>query len=228
MNTSAPRKYSDTGYKPRSSFSERTRTTTALKIILPLLTVLLAVVIFLYSDLEPPSSPDIQYNLEGLEQREGAIHVLHPSSRGVDSEGRPYVIEAESAARATDDSDSIIFHNLEASLGDKTSENTADMALEAGKGLFDTENNHLELSSPVVARSAQGYKMETDAVFVDLAAGVLESSGVVSATGPLGTLSANTMTVRDRGAILSFRDNIRVTIIPNTSKQIFDKEEQRQ
>lgn len=110
--------------------------------------------------------------------------------RGQDNKGRPFTIDAASAVQAT--SKDPIVDILDMSAGIQLDRGPATMRAE--KARYDMEAEKVDVIGPILFTAADGYRLQTRDVAVDLNARTLRSRGPVDGRMPLGRFSADRMT----------------------------------
>ncbi len=157
-----------------------------LKVLLPsLIGVLLA-----YLALAPlQKGRDISFILDKnkVDVARERMRVESARYRGQDNEGRPFTIDASSAVQATSNDPIVEILGMSAEIGlDK-----GPATLRADKGRYDMEAQKVDVIGPILFTAADGYRLQTRDVAVDLNTRALESRGSVEGTMPLGRFSAN-------------------------------------
>ena len=109
--------------------------------------------------------------------------------RGQDNLGRPFSIDASSAVQATSQDPIVDILGMSAEIGLESGPAT----LRADKGRYDIDAQKMEVIGPVLFTAADGYRLHTSDVSVDLNTQALESRGAVQGQMPLGRFSANRM-----------------------------------
>ena len=107
--------------------------------------------------------------------------------RGQDNEGRPFTIDASSAVQATSQDAIVDILGMSAEIGLDNGPAT----LRAGKGRYDIEAQKVDVIGPILFTAADGYRLQTRDVAVDLNTQSLVSRGRVEGTMPLGRFSAD-------------------------------------
>ena len=107
--------------------------------------------------------------------------------RGQDNEGRPFTIDASSAVQATSEDPIVDILGMSAEIGLDNGPAT----LRAGKGRYDIEAQKVNVIGPILFTAADGYRLQTRDVAVDLNTQSLVSRGRVEGTMPLGRFSAD-------------------------------------
>ena len=107
--------------------------------------------------------------------------------RGQDNKGRPFTIDASSAVQARSQDKIVEILGMSAEIGLDNGPAT----LQARRGRYDIEAQKVDILGPIQVTGADGYRLLTRDVEVDLGAQALESRGAVEGTMPLGRFSAN-------------------------------------
>jgi lipopolysaccharide export system protein LptC len=107
--------------------------------------------------------------------------------RGQDNKGRPFTIDASSAVQANSQQKIVDILGMSAEIGLDSGPAT----LRAGRGRYDIEAQKVDILGPIQLAAADGYRLATRDVAVDLSSQQLESRGAVEGTMPLGRFSAN-------------------------------------
>jgi lipopolysaccharide export system protein LptC len=107
--------------------------------------------------------------------------------RGQDNQGRPFTIDASSAVQARSQDPIVEILGMSAEIGLDSGPAT----LRAERGRYDMEAQTVDILGPIELTAADGYRLETRDVAVDLNSQELESRGRVEGTMPLGRFSAN-------------------------------------
>ena len=107
--------------------------------------------------------------------------------RGQDNEGRPFTIDASSAVQATSQDPIVDILGMSAEIGLDNGPAT----LRAGKGRYNIEAQKVDVIGPILFTAADGYRLQTRDVGVDLNTQSLVSRGRVEGTMPLGRFSAD-------------------------------------
>jgi lipopolysaccharide export system protein LptC len=107
--------------------------------------------------------------------------------RGQDNKGRPFTIDASSAVQPNSKVKIVDILGMSAEIGLDNGPAT----LRARKGRYDMEAQTVDIIGPIQLSAADGYRLETRDVGIDLNAQQLESRGSVEGTMPLGRFSAD-------------------------------------
>lgn len=115
------------------------------------------------------------------------LRVDHAMYRGKDNKGRPFSLTAGSAVQASASVPIVTMDRLMARL--LLADGPAELSAPAGRYDFDAEN--ISVNGQVDFRAADGYRMLTEGVAIDLKAQQVVGSGGVSGAIPAGTFSAD-------------------------------------
>lgn len=128
--------------------------------------------------------------------------------RGQDDLGRPFVIAAETAVQATS-SEPIV--NIEGMMAEIRLED-GPATLRAEQGRYDLERETVDVIGPILFTAADGYRLRTRDVAVNLNDRTLSSDGGVQGWMPLGRFTAGRMRVdlADRRIVLSGRARLHI------------------
>ena len=109
--------------------------------------------------------------------------------RGQDDRGRPFTINAASAVQATSRDPIVDVTGMSAEIGLANGPAT----LNARQGRYNMETETVNVFGPIVFTAADGYRLRTRDVAVDLNSRTLQSRGRVEGVMPLGRFSASRM-----------------------------------
>lgn len=142
-------------------------------------------------------------------ERDGRVRLDSPRYVGEAGGAGAYSVEAE-AARVDPASPRKI--ELERMRADIPTATDGDIAVEAGRAVYDRDRAMLDLAGGIEVMTDAGFKLTTQAAEVALEAGKLRSLTPVKGEGPDGELEADRLAVEDEGAILRFTGNVRVRL----------------
>lgn len=154
-------------------------------------------------------------DVAGSAVTDGKLVMANPKLNGFTKDNLPYVMTAERAIQDLSNSAVVTLENIAAQVPFEA-ENFADISAE--NGLFDNENNTLDITSPVTIKTGDGMLAELQSAFVDMNSGEIVSSQPVRITMRGSTLEAETMTVEDRGSVILFENRVRMTLLPDNLK----------
>lgn len=154
-----------------------------------------------------------QKNLSSLSSKEktapGQIELIQAKYEGVDDQGRPYTVTADKAARVMNAPDAVVFENP---LADITLRDKTWVAVKAKSGYFDRTAETLSLKGEVSVFHDSGYELFLQELTINLKEKTAATSLPVRAQGPLGTIAAGSMTVKNQGDLIVFGGPVMLTV----------------
>lgn len=150
-------------------------------------------------------SGEQQQNISLLPKEEkttpGQIELVGAKYEGVDNQGRPYTVTADKATRAMDAPDSVLFENP---VADITLQDKTWVAVRGKSGVFDRTTETLDMKDDVTVFHDSGYEMRLQDLHIDLKQQTAVSGLPVQAQGPMGTITAQNMSVEAQGDLIVF------------------------
>lgn len=138
------------------------------------------------------------------------IEVERAMYRGQDSQGRPFVLTAGKAVQASAELPVVQMEDLVARM--ELSDGPAELQAQEGAYNFDTER--VAVQGPVNFKAADGYRMVTNNVDIDLKTRKAVGSGGVEGAVPTGSFSADRI-VADLGErTVALEGNARLRMTP--------------
>jgi lipopolysaccharide export system protein LptC len=179
----------------------------ALKLILPAaIGMLLA-----YLALAPlRKGPEISFILDKtkVDFAQERMRVQSARYRGQDNQGRPFTLDAASAVQATSQDPIVDVQSMSAAI----QLNSGPAIIRADKGRYDMEAQRVDVIGPILLTAADGYRLETSNVAVDLGDRRMWSRGRVEGTIPIGSFSADRMTADLPSREVTLTGRARLTI----------------
>lgn len=128
--------------------------------------------------------------------------------RGADGKGQPFTLNAGSAVQKSSNDPIVNLFDLVASI--KLPDGPAELT--AGRGRYDMDKENVAVDGPMLFTAADGYRLETSDVGVDLKSRQVTGTGLVNGKMPLGTFSANSMRadLSARTVVLDGRARLRI------------------
>ena len=130
--------------------------------------------------------------------------------RGKDSQGRAFRVLAGSAAQVSSDMPVVELDDLQAQLS--LADGPARIA--APNGSYNYRTEEIAVEGPVVFSAADGYRMETQNVRIDLDAQTAIGSDGVAGVVPTGSFSADSIRADLRGRNVVLEGNARLRMVP--------------
>ena len=138
------------------------------------------------------------------------LRMVTPRVAGLDSEGRPYFITADTAIQNLNVPEEITLQNLQADL--KFVQGTDWLSLSSSSGLLSTQSELLKLDKQVDIYSTWGYEMHALSAEIDFRNGIVTSTQPVQGHGPIGTLRADSMRADNNNQTLHFEGRVKMKI----------------
>jgi lipopolysaccharide export system protein LptC len=154
-------------------------------------------------------------------QRLGLVNndlaMVKPRLTGLDTEGNPYVVTAETAIQDPKNTHRARLINVDADLTEKKQGTW--LNLTAPGGLLDASAHTLVLHGPIAAFSDDGYEVHTMAANIDLAGGIVRGSRMIVGQGPTGTMRADRFWLNRDKKLVFLNGNVHMTILLNQMKK---------
>ena len=126
-----------------------------------------------------------------VETAKERLRVEKAQYRGIDDRGRPFVIDAETAVQPSSAEPLVHIDGMAARI--QLEEGPA--VLRAERGRYDMNAQTVDVLGPILFTAADGYRLETRDVAIDLNTRSLSGSNGVEGVMPLGRFSAQRMEV---------------------------------
>jgi lipopolysaccharide export system protein LptC len=128
--------------------------------------------------------------------------------RGQDNRGRPFTLDAASAVQATSQDPIVDVQSMSAAIRLDNGPAT----IRADKGRYDMEEQQVDVIGPILLTAADGYRLETRDVAVDLGEQRMTSRGRVEGRIPVGRFAADRMSadLPSRQVTLSGRASLHI------------------
>jgi lipopolysaccharide export system protein LptC len=182
-------------------------------VLLPGLAVLIAVVFTAYSYLLTPG--DISIDILGSSYSNGKLTMANPKLDGFTKENRPYSMRAARAIQDVTNTSVFQLDDIQAKLP-LSDGNWANVV--TAKGIYDKDKNTLNVPTEMTVTTTDGMVAKLNSAFVDIASGDLKTSDPVDITLQGSHITADSMTVGDRGKVLVFDEKVRLTMMPQKKK----------
>lgn len=185
-----------------------------LKLALPALALLMVGGFVAKSWIAAPDGISIDLSESGLQ--DGKLVMADPTLDGFTPDNRAYKMTAARAIQAVDNASRVDLEEIEARLPI----NEKDwLSVVASSGVFHRDENRLDLDSEVVLETDTGIKAVLGSAKVDIGAGTLETDEPVDITLEGGRIEADSLTVKDRGAVMVFENRVRMEIDPRSVRR---------
>lgn len=138
------------------------------------------------------------------------LKVADAMYRGEDNQGRPFTVTAGSAVQVSAREPIVSMKGLAARI--RMADGPAQLSAVAGDYDYDTET--VSVTGPVQFTAADGYRMTTSHVAIDLKARRVVGSGGVSGAVPAGTFSAERIVADLEARTIALEGNARLQMAP--------------
>jgi lipopolysaccharide export system protein LptC len=138
-----------------------------------------------------------------------ALSMVNARYFGTDKKGQPFSVTAKGVKERAGNDKQV---ELTGPQADITLTNGDWLSLDAAGGLYDRENETLELSGNVSVFQDKGIEMHTETVVVKLKDGTASSKTPVHSQGPFGELNAQGFELYDKGERVLFTGPAQLTL----------------
>lgn len=166
--------------------------------------------VMLLSPLAPRGEISFLLDRSKVAMTSDRIRVSDAMYRGEDSEGRPFTVTAGSAVQSRANEPLVRMERLVARI--LMADGPAELSAASGEYNFDTEK--VAVNGPVQFTAADGYRMATSNVEIDLKARRAVGSGGVSGAIPAGTFSAERIFADFGERVVTLDGNARLHMAP--------------
>lgn len=178
-----------------------------LKIALPAL-IGLVLAFLVFSPLEDKQEVSFLLKKEEVDRAGERMRVQSAQYRGQDNRGRPFVLNAERALQRSATQPIVEIGGMNAQMD---LENGL-ARIEAGRARYNIQEERVQVIGPILLSGADGYRMTTRDVQVDLRGRRLASQGSVEGQMPLGRFSGGRLeaNLADRTVVLTGRPRLHI------------------
>jgi lipopolysaccharide export system protein LptC len=142
------------------------------------------------------------------------LRVTEALYRGEDAKGQAFALRAGSAVQATSREPIVRLQDLSASLA--MDEGPA--VLRADRARYDMDKEQVAVVGPVTYQSADGYRLATRDVNIDLKSRTLASDGAVEGRMPLGTFSGGRISADLPARVVRLTGRARLHIVQGAAR----------
>ena len=180
----------------------------ALKVALPAVALLMTVAFVGKSWLAAPEGVSVDLGSMGIEG--GRLVMADPRLDGVTGEsGRAYRMTASRAIQDIGSAGRIDLEGIHARL---PFDEEGWITVTAPTGVFDRDTNRLDIDSEMTVVTDAGIRAVLKSAVVDIGAGNLDTADPVDITLDGARILADSMAVRDKGAVMIFENRVRMEI----------------
>jgi lipopolysaccharide export system protein LptC len=171
-----------------------------------LIAFILTTVIWIVSDNTGDNGSRIVFsNAPKMEVLENVM--TKPHYQGVDVNNQPFTVIADKAVQK--DKNIVDLENISA---DMMRADGKWLALKALSGQLDNQKKHMTLVGGVSLFYEGGIEFNTKQAYVDMAGGRAYGDSPVQGQGPMGTITANSFEVLERGKSIRFNGSVRMKL----------------
>jgi lipopolysaccharide export system protein LptC len=216
MNTSSVSEMPRAGAYSGRSHSEyrralaHSRRVRALKILLPLASVLVVVAFVAVSFVGTLVPEGVE--IESVAVRNNKLVMQNPVMSGQTSDARPYRLEALRAVQDLATPNVIVLEDIQADLPVSNGETAV---LEATSAIFDRTGETLVFTEPFKVTSDGGFSAEMQSADIDMATSEMTTSDPVTIRTGDASVVAKSMKMQDKGRLIILEDQVRMTINPS-------------
>lgn len=144
------------------------------------------------------------------------LQMVNPRFSGTNDKGRPFMLTADQARRASPGADSILLTNPK---GDIITDSGAWLALSAAHGTYAQKKKTLDLSGGVELFHDAGMHFTTATARIDLQAGTVEGNDPVTGSGPSIEVTGQGFKVLNGGQTVIFTGKSKALLFPRDKRQ---------
>ena len=204
-----------TGPSPKAHRAHR-RNVSLMRMLFPAAAVVLVSMVVIWSQWQSVESGfKIGFNLIYPEEAK-TLRMVNPRFSGTNDEGRPFMLTADDARRASPGADSILLTNPK---GDITTDSGAWLALSAAHGNYAQKKKTLDLSGGVDLFHDSGIHFTTATARIDLRAGTVEGYDPVTGSGPSIEVIGRGFKVLNGGRTVIFTGKSKALLFPRDKRE---------
>ncbi len=193
--------------------SSHDRVIAVLRLVLPAAIVILLVLLAL-APLTVGRDISFVLSKDRVDVARERMQVTAATYRGQDSKGQPFTLNAASAVQASSRDPVVRLKTLSAQIQLKD----GPARVEAGQGRYDMDKEKVAIVGPVKFQSADGYRLETRDVDVDLKSRTAVSNGPVTGRMNRGTFSADHLSADLNQRVIVLQGRARLHIVQGTAR----------
>ena len=198
--------------RPYKNHAIYTRFVQSMRIVLPLaaITVIMLLILWPQFDSQYISKNPIDIeNRPDLKKELKTNKLLAARYANVDSNGRPYSVNADEAAQKPNDPDTILLTSPNADL---MLDDVMALNVRSTSGIYHQIDQELALSGDVIFTRSDGTTLKTEEIQGNLKENIGFTKTPVLIEGPSGTLQAQSMHVQDNGMRILFKGPAKMQI----------------
>jgi lipopolysaccharide export system protein LptC len=152
---------------------------------------------------------------DGTAFSNGKLVMANPKLNGFTKQKLPYSLTASRATQDVGKQGIIDLEGINAKLP-VASDNV--VAVDAAHGIYDRDNNTMNLTSDVSVTTTDGLVAKFKSVFLDMGKGSMKTDNPVDVSRGGSRITADSMSVEDNGRLVVFENRVHVDIDPASLK----------
>jgi lipopolysaccharide export system protein LptC len=169
------------------------------------------------------------FTVQGFDLSSTKVTMEKPKLAGFKKDNRPYEVVAKSAIQDITKPTLVNLIDMDAHL---SMENGGSATLKAKQGIYDTQNETLEVRNDVTVKTTTGYDIHLESAKMKFKTGDINSDRPVTVRMQGGEINADSLEMVDNGKRVTFIGNVRSRLEPTSddagNKQAPIKEQLRQ
>lgn len=214
-------------FGPRSTLGRRrqapvrterySRFVTWMRRMLPVVAVALLLLIAVWPRLER-AVEHLKAHLPRIDfSQAGDLRMVNLRYTGYDKHGQPVTITAEAARQRPGGKDDVV--ELQSPKMDLTTQSGTWIAITAETGMYQPNEQQLDLFGKVEVFQDKGNTFRTDSAHVDIAQGTAMGNEAVEGNGPFGSIHAEGFRIEERGNVIQFLGKASVLLNPRAAEE---------
>lgn len=180
-----------------------------MKVALPALAAAVVLGFATFSYVRTPASAPV--NARESTVVDGKLVMANPQLEGLTKDNRPYEMLAQRAVQAISSPGVIELEAISAKLPLYTKDW---VSIDAPAGTYDRDKNTLDMKDPFRIKTTNGLSATINSAFIDMANSTLKSDAPVDITVNGTRLTADSMSVLEKGKLFVFDKRVRLVIDP--------------
>ncbi len=149
-----------------------------------------------------------------VEKAPERMRVTDAEYRGQDDKGRAFRLSAGGAVQASSATSIVALSDLSAEL----MLDSGPAQLKAPEATYDTERDHINVTGPLAFSSADGYRIDTENVAIDLKRQTMSSDAPVTGSTRLGRFSGNHLRANLETRVVTLDGRARLHIVQGAAR----------
>jgi len=196
-----------------ASGSSHDRVRTILRLVLPA-AIMVLIVLLAFAPLTIGRDISFVLSKDRVDLARERMRISAATYRGQDSKGQPFTLNAASAIQVSSKDPVVKLQTLAAQIQLKDGPARVD----AGHGRYDMNKQTVAIDGPVRFRSADGYRIDTRDVDIDLNSRTASSKGAVTGSMNVGTFSGDHFTADLNQRVIVLQGRARLHIVQGQAR----------